>query len=80
MEPVQTTNIVDVYVNYLRRKLDDMPPGTSDPDGSRPGLHDSFRIRNLCTQGRHVLAITVVPQFAAAQSIATELRFQFRGR
>ena len=27
MEPVQTTNIVDVYVNYLRRKLHDMPPG-----------------------------------------------------
>ena len=26
-EPAQTTNIVDVYVNYLRRKLDDMPPG-----------------------------------------------------
>ncbi|HEY2472148.1 MAG TPA: response regulator transcription factor [Terracidiphilus sp.] len=26
-EPVQTTNIVDVYVNYLRRKLDDAPPG-----------------------------------------------------
>jgi DNA-binding response OmpR family regulator len=27
MEPVQTTNIVDVYVNYLRRKLHDPPPG-----------------------------------------------------
>jgi DNA-binding response OmpR family regulator len=27
MEPVQTTNIVDVYVNYLRRKLNDPPPG-----------------------------------------------------
>ncbi len=27
MEPVQTTNIVDVYVNYLRRKLEDPPPG-----------------------------------------------------
>lgn len=26
LEPSQTTNIVDVYVNYLRRKLDDMPP------------------------------------------------------
>jgi DNA-binding response OmpR family regulator len=26
-EPVETTNIVDVYVNYLRRKLDDAPPG-----------------------------------------------------
>lgn len=27
MEPAQTTNIVDVYVNYLRRKLHDAPPG-----------------------------------------------------
>ncbi len=27
MEPVQTTNIVDVYVNYLRRKLKDPAPG-----------------------------------------------------
>jgi DNA-binding response OmpR family regulator len=28
LEPTQTTNIVDVYVNYLRRKLKDPPPGT----------------------------------------------------
>lgn len=28
MEPAQTTNIVDVYVNYLRRKLKDPAPGT----------------------------------------------------
>ena len=27
MESAQTTNIVDVYVNYLRRKLNDTPPG-----------------------------------------------------
>ena len=27
MEPTQTTNIVDVYVNYLRRKLQDPAPG-----------------------------------------------------
>ena len=27
LESAQTTNIVDVYVNYLRRKLDDLPPG-----------------------------------------------------
>ncbi|HMG85624.1 MAG TPA: response regulator transcription factor [Terracidiphilus sp.] len=27
MEPAQSTNIVDVYVNYLRRKLADVPPG-----------------------------------------------------
>lgn len=29
MEPAQTTNIVDVYVNYLRRKLKDPPRGNS---------------------------------------------------
>lgn len=27
MEASQTTNIVDVYINYLRRKLHDPPPG-----------------------------------------------------
>ncbi len=27
MEPAQTTNLVDVYVNYLRRKLRDPAPG-----------------------------------------------------
>ena len=27
LEPAQTTNIVDVYVNYLRRKLADPAPG-----------------------------------------------------
>jgi DNA-binding response OmpR family regulator len=27
MEPTQTTNIVDVYINYLRRKLKDPTPG-----------------------------------------------------
>ena len=26
MEPVQTTNIVDVYVRYLRRKIDEPFP------------------------------------------------------
>jgi DNA-binding response OmpR family regulator len=26
LEPTQTTNIVDVYINYLRRKLGDLPP------------------------------------------------------
>ncbi len=28
MEPAQTTNIVDVYINYLRRKLRDPAPGS----------------------------------------------------
>ena len=39
LEPTQTTNIVDVYVNYLRRKLKDPPPGHADPHGARAGLH-----------------------------------------
>jgi DNA-binding response OmpR family regulator len=28
LESTQSTNIVDVYVNYLRRKLEDHPPGS----------------------------------------------------
>ena len=28
LEPAQTTNIVDVYINYLRRKLKDPSPGS----------------------------------------------------
>jgi len=28
LDPAQATNIVDVYINYLRRKLGDSPPGT----------------------------------------------------
>lgn len=28
MEPAQSTNVVDVYVNYLRRKLKDAAPGS----------------------------------------------------
>ena len=39
MEPAQTTNIVDVYVNYLRRKLEDPPPGRADPHRARAGIH-----------------------------------------
>lgn len=27
MEPAQNTNIIDVYINYLRRKIDDPAPG-----------------------------------------------------
>jgi DNA-binding response OmpR family regulator len=46
MEPTQTTNIVDVYVNYLRRKLQDPPPGNL--------------IRTIRGQGYMVLAEGVV--------------------
>lgn len=36
MEPAQTTNIVDVYMNYLRRKIQD-PPRTLASHRARPG-------------------------------------------
>ncbi len=39
LEPAQTTNIVDVYVNYLRRKLGDPAAGAADLHGARAGLH-----------------------------------------
>jgi DNA-binding response OmpR family regulator len=52
MEPTQTTNIVDVYVNYLRRKLEDPPPVTwsrrnlSYPLLSLRSLHWPRRLRH----------------------------------
>ena len=56
LEPAQTTNIVDVYVNYLRRKLKDPPPG--------------LLIRTVRGQGYMVppeaeLALPVLPAMAA---------------
>ena len=56
MEPAQTTNIVDVYVNYLRRKLKDPAPG--------------YLIRTVRGQGYKVpsdaeLTINIPPALAA---------------
>jgi DNA-binding response OmpR family regulator len=34
-----STNIIDVYINALRKKLDSAP-GEADPDGARRGLPD----------------------------------------
>jgi DNA-binding winged helix-turn-helix (wHTH) protein len=61
MEPAQTTNIVDVYVNYLRRKLKDPAPG--------------HIIRTVRGQGYKVpsdaeLAIALAPALAVGHSIA----------
>ena len=39
MEPAQTTNIVDVYMNYLRRKLEDPAPGHLIRTVRGQGLH-----------------------------------------
>ena len=48
LEPAQTTNIVDIYVNYLRRKLEDPPPGrvicTVRGRGYASGQYQSFTI------------------------------------
>jgi DNA-binding response OmpR family regulator len=70
MEPAQTTNIVDVYVNYLRRKLEDPPPG--------------HLIRTVRGQGYVVPmdgeltlaptpALTVFPATPAASGLTTEV-------
>jgi DNA-binding response OmpR family regulator len=61
MEPAQTTNIVDVYVNYLRRKLKDPAPGQL--------------IRTVRGQGYKVpsdaeLAVALVPAFTVSHSTA----------
>ena len=43
LEPAQTTNIVDVYINYLRRKLKDPAARAPDPHRARPGLRGAVR-------------------------------------
>ena len=48
MEPVQTTNIVDVYVNYLRRKIKDPAPGH---------LIRTVRGQGYVVPGEHELAL-----------------------
>lgn len=56
MEPVQTTNIVDVYVNYLRRKLKDPPPGVL--------------IRTVRGKGYMVPGISELPQIDPLKTLA----------
>lgn len=63
MEPAQTTNIVDVYVNYLRRKLRDPAPGSlirtvrgrgymlRVPDDAAPPLREASEPRAECDFG-----------------------------
>lgn len=58
-EPAQTTNIVDVYINYLRRKLNDQPPGRI--------------IRTVRGKGYMVPSeIELAPDLAALPAIQTE--------
>jgi len=62
LEPAQTTNIVDVYINYLRRKLKDPPPG--------------YLIRTLRGQGYIIpsegdLALPLIPPSVLSQDISS---------
>jgi len=59
LEPAQTTNIVDVYVNYLRRKLKDPPPGQI--------------IRTVRGQGYTVPSEASLPQVALPLAIPSTL-------
>ena len=59
MEPAQTTNIVDVYVNYLRRKLEGSAAGPADPHGARPGIRGSVGERSWRLGSFRSLAVPV---------------------
>jgi DNA-binding response OmpR family regulator len=62
LEPAQTTNIVDVYVNYLRRKLKDPPPGQL--------------IRTVRGQGYTVPSESVLPHALATSPTRILIRSQ----
>lgn len=64
MEPAQTTNIVDVYVNYLRRKLKDPPPGQ---------LIRTIRGQGYTIPAEGDIASTVAQALALAASAAVPL-------
>ncbi len=66
MEPVQTTNIVDVYVNYLRRKLADMPPGVLIRTVRGKGYRIPFETE-LVMQSAENDSTIIAPQIAASQ-------------
>lgn len=66
LEPAQTTNIVDVYVNYLRRKLADIPPGILIRTVRGKGYMIPLE-SELVASGTVNSDATIAPQFAAAQ-------------
>jgi len=66
MEPVQTTNIVDVYVNYLRRKLADAPRGALIRTVRGNGYMIPFGTE-LGIEGMQDHTAMIAPQIAAAQ-------------
>lgn len=67
MEPAQSTNIVDVYVNYLRRKLGDMPPGLLIRTVRGHGYMIPFEAE-IAAGGPALSNTADVPQLAAAQA------------
>jgi DNA-binding response OmpR family regulator len=71
MEPAQSTNIVDVYVNYLRRKLDDMPPGLLIRTVRGHGYMIPFKAE-IAARGPAFLATPDVSQLARSQALAMD--------
>jgi DNA-binding response OmpR family regulator len=65
MESAQTTNIVDVYVNYLRRKLADIPPGILIRTVRGKGYMIPFETELVMQGAENHSALT--PQIAGAQ-------------
>jgi DNA-binding response OmpR family regulator len=64
LEPAQTTNIVDVYVNYLRRKLKDPAPGH---------LIRTVRGKGYIIPGDRDLAAKIDPALTVMERINTPL-------
>jgi len=62
MEPAQTTNIVDVYINYLRRKLKDPPHGH---------LIRTVRGQGYVVPAEHELALPTLPTVLSAPLAAS---------
>jgi DNA-binding response OmpR family regulator len=67
MESAQTTNIVDVYVNYLRRKLADTPPGILIKTVRGKGYMIPFETE-LGMQGAENHSSLIALQIAAVQA------------
>ena len=66
LEPAQTTNIVDVYINYLRRKLKDPPPGQLISTVRGRGYMVPLEPRVALQIGPELKAAAVFPLFDAA--------------
>lgn len=67
MDSVQSTNIVDVYVNYLRKKLDDAPPGRLIRTVRGQGYGIPFEAE-IAAGGAAFPSTANLPQLAAARA------------